>query len=240
MQLAIEAAVFDGRRHLARHRGEQREILAVERLVALLAAEREDGDRASLEHAGNEVIDAAVAPEFHFFGDESRRRNRIVERDGMAGVEARQQRRAAGQPRHAIAEPVVADRREIAGAIVGEHQRHPLDHQRFDDARNQPLAETHHVQVAVQLAREGHERAAVVVAIAVEHAIERVLHRLLHRLRQQHHHDRRHQRDDPVVIVGIVAYQKGRELEHPGVQGHARGQKGGVRETALDDHFDVA
>src|SRR5437762_1580555 len=114
----------------AAHRDEQREILALDRLVALLAAEREDGDRASLEHAGNEVIDAAVAPEFHFCGDESRRRNRIVERDGVAGGEARQQRRAAGQPRHAIAEPVVADRREIAGAIVGEHQRHPLDHQR--------------------------------------------------------------------------------------------------------------
>ena len=52
----------------------------------------EDGDRASFEHAGDEVIDAAIAPEFHFFGDESRRRNRIVERDGMTRVQARHER----------------------------------------------------------------------------------------------------------------------------------------------------
>ena len=190
VQLTIQPAVLDRGRHLAGDGGQQREVLAVERLVGLLAAEREHGNRRAFEHARHEVVDARVAPELDFFGDEARGGNRIVERDGVAAVEPRQHRRAARQPRHALCEPVVADRREVAEALVGEHQRHAIDDERLDDARDEPLAEADDVEVAVQIAREADERAAVVVAIAVEHAIERVLHGFLHRLREQHDDDR--------------------------------------------------
>ena len=32
-------------------------------------------------------------------------------------------------------EPEVADRLEVARSLVGEHQRHPIDAERLDDAR---------------------------------------------------------------------------------------------------------
>ena len=92
MQLAVEPAVLDRRRRLARNRGQQREILAVERLVRVLPAKREHGDRAIFEDARNEAGDACVAPEFDFLRGEARRGNRVVECDGMAAVETRQER----------------------------------------------------------------------------------------------------------------------------------------------------
>ena len=146
-----------------------------------------------------------VAPELHFFGGKPGGGDRIVERDGVAGVEPRHQRRGARQPRHRLHESEVADRAEVARArSSAQHQRHAIDDQRFDDARDQPLAETDDVEVAVQIAGERDQRAAIVVAVAVEHAIERVLHRFLDRLRQQHDDHRREQRDDPVVRIGVV------------------------------------
>ena len=62
------------------------------------------------EHAGHEVVDAGVAPELDFLGDEPRGRDRIVERDGVAAVEPREHltSRAAGAAPGC--EPVVADR----------------------------------------------------------------------------------------------------------------------------------
>ncbi len=92
MQLAVEPAVLDRRRRLTRYRGQQREILAVERLVRVFPAEREHGDRAVLEDARNEATDACVAPEFDFLRGEARRGNRVVECNGMAAVETRQER----------------------------------------------------------------------------------------------------------------------------------------------------
>ena len=121
----------------------------------------------------------------------------------------------ARQARHRLREAVVADRGEVARLRRRrrrEHQRHAIDDQRLDDARDQPLAEADDVEVAVQVAREGDERAAVVVAIAIEHAVERVLHRLLHRLRQQHDDQRREQRDDPVVLVGVAGEDEAGQL----------------------------
>ena len=43
----------------------------------------------ALEHARHEVVDAGIAPELDFFGGEARGRNRIVERDGLTGIEPR-------------------------------------------------------------------------------------------------------------------------------------------------------
>ena len=52
----------------------------------------------------------------------------------MAGIEPGNQRRRAGQARHRPHESEVADRSKITKALVGEHQRHPIEHERFDDA----------------------------------------------------------------------------------------------------------
>ena len=89
MQLPIEPAVLDRRRHLPGHGRQQRQVLAVERLVGFLPAEREHRDRAPFEDAGHEVVDAGVAPELDFLGEEARGGDRIVERDGVPRVEAR-------------------------------------------------------------------------------------------------------------------------------------------------------
>ena len=103
-------------------------------------------------------------------------RDIIDERRGSAGT--------------ALREAVVADRR-VRRLIVArlarpaQHQRHPIDDQRLDDARDEPLAEPDDVEIAVQVTRECDQRASVVVAIAIEGAIERVLHGVLHRTRQQ-------------------------------------------------------
>ncbi len=110
VELPIQASVLDGGRDLAGNGGEQAEILAVERLVGVLAAEREDRDRVPFEDAGHEVVDADVAPEFDFLRQEARAGDRIVERHGVPAVETRHHRRSARQPRHALSESVVADR----------------------------------------------------------------------------------------------------------------------------------
>src|SRR3954466_2989903 len=49
VQLAVEPAVFDRRGDLAGNRRKHPEIFTVEGLVGLLAAQREDGDGATLE-----------------------------------------------------------------------------------------------------------------------------------------------------------------------------------------------
>ena len=240
MELAIQTAVLDRRRHLTGHRRQQTEILAVERFVGFLSAEREHGDGAPLEDAGHEVVRAGVPPEFHFFGDEPRARDRIVECDRMSAVQTPQHRRGSQEARHRLREPVVANRAEITRLLVGQHQRHPVHDERFDDARDEPLAETDDVEVGVQVAREGDERAAVVVAIAVEHAVERVLDGLLHRPREEHDNQRCKQRDNPVVVVGVADEHKTGDLADAGIQHDARRQERRVGQPALHDHLDVA
>ena len=134
----------------------------------------------------------------------------------------------AREVRHRLKEPVVADRREVTAPFVRQHQRQAVYDQRFDDARHQPLAEADHVEVAVEVARESNQRAAVVVAVAIEHAIERVLHRLANRLRQQDDDDGGEQRDDPVVGVGVVGEQETDRLAHREVQRGAGAEERGV------------
>ena len=93
VELPVQPAVLDRGRDLAGDRRQQREILAVERLVGVLPAERQHGDRRAFEDAGHEVVDALIAPELDFLGGEPRGGNRIVERDGVAAVQPRHERR---------------------------------------------------------------------------------------------------------------------------------------------------
>src|SRR5206468_11179134 len=118
--------------------------------------------------ARDEVIDSGVTPELDFLGHEPRRGNRIIERDGVAGVEASHERRLSAERRHRLGEAKIADRCKIARPLVGEHERHAIDDERLDDARDEALAEANDIEIAVEIAREADERTPVVVAGAVE------------------------------------------------------------------------
>src|SRR5262249_32571017 len=87
MKLTVEAAVFNCRCDLSGHRRQQRQILAVERFVRVLAPKRQHGNRAALEDAGDEVVDSRITPKLDLFSDEQRRDNRVVEGHRVAGVE---------------------------------------------------------------------------------------------------------------------------------------------------------
>ena len=89
---------------------------------------------------------------------------------------------------------------EVRRHFVLEHQRHAIDEQRFDDARDETLGQAMQIEVAVEVARKADQRAAVVVAIAIERAVEHVLHDVLDRRRKQQRHERRQERDHPVVL----------------------------------------
>ena len=134
---------------------------------------------------------------------------------------------------------VVADRFEVARSFVGQHQRHPLDHQRLDDPRHQPLTEPDHVEIAVQVAGERNQRTAIVVAIAIEHPIQRVLNRLADRLRQQHDDRRRENRDEPVLLVCAARERERHQLENRHAERQRGRDKRGIGDGALDDDLDV-
>jgi hypothetical protein len=104
-----KAAVLDRRRDLAGDRRQQTEVLAVERFVGLLAAEREHRDRAPLEQARDEIVDAGIPPGFDFLGEESRGAIGSSSATGVPAVQPRHHRRAPRQARHRLRETVVAN-----------------------------------------------------------------------------------------------------------------------------------
>ena len=127
----------------------------------------------------------------------------------------------------------------MGNAFLGQHERHPVDHQRFDHARYEPLRQPVQVEVAVQIAGKADERAPVVVPVAIEGAIEGVLNRLLHGRRQQQRHQRDHDRQHPVVLRGALEEHALDALQQHGVNRDDRAEGGRVDQRALDDHLDV-
>ena len=87
VQTPIKSPVLDRRRDLASHGRQQRQVFAVERLVGVLAPERQHGNCRVLEDARDEVENALIAPALHLFGYEARRSDRVVERDGVSSVQ---------------------------------------------------------------------------------------------------------------------------------------------------------
>ena len=92
VQLPIQPAVLDRRRHLSGDSGQQREIFAVERLVILLPPQRQDGNRSPLEYTRHEIVDAGIAPELHLLSGKPRGRNGVVQRHGVSSIETRDKR----------------------------------------------------------------------------------------------------------------------------------------------------
>ncbi len=242
LQLVIEAAVLEGRRHLRRHRLEQRHVLAVERLAALLAAERHHGNRPFLGDAGDEAMDAELLPMADFLDGEAPHRERLVEVDGLPAADPVADARGGVERRQRTEEADRAGRHEVARRLVGDRgqqQTHAIEDQRVDDAIDEALAQPLQVEVGVQLAGKGDQGAPVVVAIAVVGAVEQRLDRVLDERRQQHHDQRGEHRHDRVRLAAGVGEHLAGQLEQHGVDGRDGGDRRGVDDRALDDHLDV-
>ena len=165
---------------------------------------------------------------------------RIVERQRHSAGEARGELRMAAETGHReVAESLRPNHFVVARPFVDEQQRHAIDDERLANARDEPLAETIEIEVAVQIAREADERAAVVVLVAIERAVERILDGALHRAEQQHDHDRREHRDDHVVALRGVEKHDARQPQQRRVNREDGEDDGRVHEAALDDDLDV-
>ena len=88
-QLAVEAAVLERRGHLAGHRREQRHVFAAQRLRAVLAAERR-ARRSCLPSRRTARSSTSPQSRQNSISSSVNRRlaERIVERDGVSGLEA--------------------------------------------------------------------------------------------------------------------------------------------------------
>jgi hypothetical protein len=121
---------------------------------------------------------------------------------------------------------------------VRQKQRDAVHAQRFGDAIDETTGEPLQVEVAVQVAREAHERPPVVVAIAVVQPIEAGLHGLPKRRRHECDHQRGQQRPEgvaPFVHPGHTTQQPERDrVDDPEDE-----RDGRDHQPALDDHLDV-
>ena len=154
-------------------------------------------------------MDPGLAPELSLARIQAAQGEGVVERERVARNQARADVGRACQTRRRIGEARVSDRHEVPG--VGrnrhrsEHERHAVDEQRLGDAVDEAFAQAQQVEIAVEVAREADERAAIVVAIAVVDPVKRRLDGVLHGARQQDDDERRQQRDDGVVLVGVLS-----------------------------------
>ena len=108
-----------------------------------------------MRDAGHEVVEAGVAPELDLFGGKPADGGRIVERHDVAVSQTAADAETLRQRRRVtVAEARGAHRAEVRRRLVLEHQRHAIDQQRLDDARDQALGQAVQVEVAVEIARE--------------------------------------------------------------------------------------
>ena len=144
---------------------------------ARLAPERHHRDRPFLRDARHEVVDPGFAPEFDLARVEAAQRaggRRARACDPRSGASPTSDARVSARRR--VGEAGVRDRDEVAVALADdrrEHQRHAIDEQRLGDAVTRRSLRRMQVEIAVEVAGEADERAAIVVAIAVVDAIER-------------------------------------------------------------------
>ena len=200
VQLAIEPCVLERRRDLTGHCCQQSRVLAAERFAGVLPPDGEHRNRAFRRDAGDEVVEARVAPELDFLDREPADGGGIVERDNVTVAQPSPDRRTLRKRWWmSVAKSRRAHRAEVRRDLVLQHQRHAIDQQRLDHSRNEPLRESMEVEVAVQVAREPYERAAIVVPITIERPIEQILNEILDRRRQHHGDEDRQQGEYPVI-----------------------------------------
>ena len=94
--------------------------------------------------------------------------------------------------------------RKSSCAIVGEQDCHPVDDECLDYTHDEPSAQSHDIEIAVQVSGKADKRATVVVPISVEQPIDRVVYRFSHGLCEQHEDRGREKSDDPVSRIRPV------------------------------------
>ena len=213
-QLVVQARVLERRRRLRGDGRQQRHVLAVERLAARPAAGGKHGDRHVRRDARHEAEQAGVAPLGGFLARQAARRHAVVDRDHLAGQQPRAERRVGVRPPAAAAaeEPGGRDRLESRRRrrVRPQEQRHAIDAERLLHALDEPRAQPVEIEIAVQIARERHERASVVVPIAVVETIERRLDGAPQPRRDQRDDERREQRPEAAVLI-VGAEDQARE-----------------------------
>ena len=239
MQLPVETAVLNRGGGLRGHGGHQRGIFRAQRLTAGAAAERQHRDRRVLADAWHEVEQPLIAPELDLLGGEAGGRERIVEAHGVTALQARADARGRSQLwRRRAVEALLRQRLEIT-LVNREEKGHAIELDGFAHARHHALGQAIEVEVAVQLAREADQRAAIVVAIAIEGTVDRILQAVLHRLGQQHHHHRGEERDDPAMLVFTLDEVAARRAQDQHVDRDDGGDRRGVDQQTLEDDLDV-
>ena len=176
-QALVEAAVHEGGGGLAGQGLQQVDLLAVERVEAVLAAHAQDRDQLALDAAG-EVV-----------GEVQRARLRAAARasaSALTGSPRGQPAAAAARPRAGARPPAAAGSpRELEdgeGAVLlgqedGQGLARPAPRRTPSSSRSVDAAE---VEVGVQVLGEPQQRPARVVALAEEQPVDALLDAALH------------------------------------------------------------
>ena len=167
LQAAVEPPVHDGGGRLGGQRLQDVDLLAVERVEPVLAADAEDGDHLALHPAGEEPARARGG---------QRRGARPAADSTSTGWPGRTAARGArsrpgspAAPRRSGARPRARKgRKPPSGA--GQEERHLAEAERRPDALEQPLARPLQVEVGIQVLGQPHQGLARAVALPVERA----------------------------------------------------------------------
>ena len=226
-----EPPVHDGGGRLRGQRLQGVDLLAVERVEAVLSAHPEHRDHLPLHAAGEEPGEAAGR-------DVGALDGRGVDVHGLAERQPRDERAVGGDPGAPLAgagHAPGAERREVA-ALAGQQEGQLAQAERRPHALEQPLARPLEVEVRVEVLGEAHERLARAVALLVEEPVERLLDPRLDRREEQRHHEGAQEHDEARVrlLPQHVGHADGQEREP-----HDHRHRQHVAERAAEDELDV-
>ena len=232
MQAAEEAPVHDRGGRLRGQRLQDVDLLAVERVEAVLPPHPEHRDHLPLHPAGEEPGEAGG-------GDVGALDGRGVHVHGLARATAG---RGAGCPPRSGGAPRRCGARRGCGTATksppspGQQEGHLAQAERRPHPLEEPLARPLEVEVRVQVLGEAHEGLARAVALLVEEPVERLLDPRLDRREEQHHHEGAQERDEGRVrlLPQHVGQADGQEREP---QDHRHRQH--VAERPAEDELDV-
>ena len=123
--------------------------------------------------------------------------------------------------------------------FADHHQRHPIDHERLVNPRDEPIAKPIEIEVAVQVASERDQRSTIVVPITIERPIDRRLHRLFDGPGQQDHDDGGQKGDQPAMLILVLRDRAARAAKDDDVDGGDGRDDGGVDEQTFEDDLHV-
>ena len=177
-RLLVEPAVHERGGGLAGQRLQQVDLLAVERVEALLAAHAEDGDHLAL-HAAGEVVGEVQRP-----ASGALRRSSALGVHGLAAASRAHQRRPSAGRRSVSAPAAQPTRLEDARRRrrpSGRNTASGSTPERRAHALQQPLGHAREVEVGVQVLGQAQQRPARAVALAEEEPVDALLDAALDR-----------------------------------------------------------